>query len=213
MFSTRDLAVYAAIVGTLSGAWTLYASIVLDRARIRVSAYEGQAITPTTMSPGGASRTPVLMVSASNRGRRGASIQTVCRVLDMKRVVRMELSSDITKQLTKPVRLGEGEGHTFVHGAGGGHVLGGMSTRRWFVVDGGGRIHPLRERWRQRMERVIYWPIRTGASPPRAEPLSQNHRGVVEFLLIGKDVAVGVRGDCKVALPDVLTDPCPTVFR
>jgi hypothetical protein len=95
----------------------------------------------------------------SNRGRRGATIETVSRVVDMKRKASHELSSDITMGQV-PKRLGEGEGHSFVHGARGGYVLGGMPVKRWYVVDGGGCIHPLRERWRQRAERFAYCPWR-----------------------------------------------------
>jgi hypothetical protein len=158
---TRDLALYGAIVGTIGGAWTLYVSIILDRARVRVSVTEGHAVTPSTSSPGAARQTPILMVHVSNRGRRGTSIQSVARVVNMKRAHGThELSADIAKQLTNSVRLGEGEGHTFVHGQLGGYELGAMPTRRWFVTDGAGRVHPLRERWRQRLERVIYWPWR-----------------------------------------------------
>lgn len=156
MFATRDLALYGAIVGTLSGLWALYASIILDRARIRVSVTEGHAISPATNQ-----RTPVLMVRVSNRGRRSAGIQTVSRVVNMRRSRdTYALSADIMGQLVNPPRLGEGEGHTFVHGNLGGYELGGMPTRRWCVVDGGGRTHPLRERWRQRIERVVFWPWR-----------------------------------------------------
>lgn len=161
MFDTRDLALYGAIVGTIGGAWTLYTSILLDRARIRVKAVEGQAMTPTSSSPVAAPHMPVLMVRVSNRGRRGASIQTVGRVINMRLAHGQHaMSQDIAQQLTSPLRLGEAEGHTFVHGQMGGYQFGGLPTTRWYVVDGGGRIHPLRERWRQRIERPIFWPWR-----------------------------------------------------
>jgi hypothetical protein len=44
VFSTRDLAIYGALVGTLAGAWALYVGIVLDRARIRLKVWEGHAV-------------------------------------------------------------------------------------------------------------------------------------------------------------------------
>ena len=75
-----------------------------------------------------------------------STIQTVSRVASMRKRLSHELSADIAQQV--PKRVGEGEGHTFVHGMQGGYELDSRSTRRWYVVDGGGRIHPLRERWR-----------------------------------------------------------------
>jgi hypothetical protein len=36
----------------------------------------------------------------------------------------------------------------------------GMHLKRWYVIDGGGRTFPLRERYRRRVESVIFWPTR-----------------------------------------------------
>jgi hypothetical protein len=152
MFATRDLAVYGATIGTVGGLWTLYAGVVLDRARIRVRVTEAHSI-----KPGSKVKTPLLVVSVSNRGRRGASIQSVSRVVSMRRAPGShEISADIAQQLAQAVRLGEGEGRTFLHGELGGYTLGAIPLRRWFVLDGADRMHPLRERWRQRVERAIW---------------------------------------------------------
>ena len=126
LFSTRDLAIYGALVGTLAAAWGLYVGIVLDRARIRVRAWEGHAVKAAL---GGGTHTPILVVRVSNRGRRGTTIESVGRVLDMKRKASHELSSDITVGQV-PKRLDEGEGHSFVHGAAGGYAFGGMPVKR-----------------------------------------------------------------------------------
>jgi hypothetical protein len=126
VIDTRDLALYGAIVGTIGGLWSLYTGILLDRARVRVRASDGVAVTPGTKN-----RTSILMVHVSNRGRRGTSIQTIGRVVSMKKAHGAhELSGDIMKQLVNPVRLAEGEGRTFVHGQLGGYQSGEMPTRR-----------------------------------------------------------------------------------
>ena len=43
MFATRDLAVYASIIGTLDGAWAIYAGAFRDRPRLVVRVREGIA--------------------------------------------------------------------------------------------------------------------------------------------------------------------------
>lgn len=158
MLATRDIALYAAIVGTLAGAWSIYLGVFLDRARIRISVAEGE-----TISPGANARTPVVMVRVSNRGRRAAHITHISRVVSARRN-RHELSADIMRQLAVPIRLDESEGKTVVHGAQGGYTPGSMPLKRWYVVDGAGRIHPLRERYRQRVERIL-WPTRRPQKP------------------------------------------------
>jgi hypothetical protein len=59
-----------------------------------------------------------------------------------------------------PDRISDGEGHTYLLGPEG-YETGKLPTSRWFVVDGAGRIYPLHERYRQKIENVVYWPIRS----------------------------------------------------
>jgi hypothetical protein len=59
-----------------------------------------------------------------------------------------------------PVRLEEGQSHSFVHGGQGGYTRDGMPLKRWYVIDGGGRTFTLRERYRQRVDSVNFWPTR-----------------------------------------------------
>lgn len=153
MIPTRDLAIYAALIATADLTWTLFQGL-RDRARITVRVAEAQAITPGTNE-----RQPMLMVSVSNRGRRPTFITHVARVSNVWRGV-SEFSSDIMLQLQNPVRLEEGQGQTFAHGHMGGYQHGDLPVARWFVTDGAGRMHPLRERYRQRVERVVLWPVR-----------------------------------------------------
>jgi hypothetical protein len=42
-----------------------------------------------------------------------------------------------------------------MHGLQGGYTKGQLPLKRWFVVDGAGRVHPLRERYRQRLQRLV----------------------------------------------------------
>jgi len=151
---TRDLAIYGSIIATLNGLWALFHAVVRDRARIFVRPYYGEIL-----SPGGGGTQSVFMVSVSNRGRRAASIGHVAYVTTSIRGTR-GLSMDIMRQLTEPKRLDEGEAFTVVHGQAGGYVRGDLPTKRWFVQDGAGRIHPLRERYRQRAESFLFWPLR-----------------------------------------------------
>jgi len=154
VLTTRDLALYAAIIGTLGGVWSLYLGLVLDRARILVTVAEGEVIDAVTNE-----RTPVVMVRLANRGRRPAHIANVSRVVNA-RTGRLEMSADIAGQV--PLRLEEGQGQTVVHGARGGYAAGTMPLTRWFVSDGSGRVSPLRERYRQRIERLVRFVLRHG---------------------------------------------------
>ena len=56
---------------------------------------------------------------------------------------------------------------TLVMGQHGGHAHGEGPLRRFYIVDGTGRIHPLRERYRQRVRRILRLPKPT---LPPAEP-------------------------------------------
>jgi hypothetical protein len=150
VWGTRDLALYAAIVATLNGAWSLFHGLVRDRARIVVKVSEAQ-IHPTG--------TQILDVTVNNRGRRAVSITKVAPVLSAVHGGHM-LSVDFMSQLTPHPSLGEGESISFHHGLHGGHTPGDLPLTRWFVRDGAGRIHPLHERYRQRLERIVFGPIR-----------------------------------------------------
>jgi hypothetical protein len=150
VWGTRDLAVYAAVIATLHGAWSLFHGVVRDRARVVVKVSEAQ-IHPTG--------TRILDVTVSNRGRRPVYIVKVAPVVSAARGGHLILV-DFMSQLTPPPRLAEGESTSFHHGLHGGHTPGDLRMNRWFVRDGAGRIHPLHERYRQRIERFVFWPIR-----------------------------------------------------
>lgn len=154
VFSTRDLAVYASVIATLDGGWTIFNGAIRDRARVVVTAYQGEAIAPD-----GGPRQPLFMVRVSNRGRRPVNVEAVSRLENVVRGTHIA-SADFGRQLAGRPRLDESQAQTFVHGELGGYQHGDLPTSRWYVVDGAGRIHPLRERYRQRLLGLIFWPVR-----------------------------------------------------
>ncbi len=153
MDTYEALATFGAITGLIGTLWALFWSVVYDRARVTVSAGE------SWLRAGHGNRTPVLLVKVRNRGRRGTHIEAVSWVVSAWKH-RHGTSADIIQQVAPPVRLEEGQSHSFVHGAQGGYTHGDIPLKRWYVVDGGARVFPLRERYRQRAEAVLFWPTR-----------------------------------------------------
>lgn len=154
LFDTRDLAIYGSIVGTLNGAWVLYHGVIRDRPRIVIRASKAEAV-PT----GFGQRYELFMVSVANRGRRPVNIDSISRLDALVRGTSI-VTVDLMEQLAERPRLEESQSRTFVHGQRGGYKHGDLPTSRWYVVDGAGRIHPLRERYRQRVLSFVFWPIR-----------------------------------------------------
>lgn len=155
MDATRTLAIVGAVTGTIGTLWALFLSVVYDRARVSVTVAEAVQTQPGGPLPD----RDILWVKVRNRGRRPTHIETVSRVKSAWRGGH-EMSADIGQQLTQPVRLEEGQSHSFVHGAQGGYTHGDWSLKRWYVVDGGARTFPLRERYCQRIEAFVFWPAR-----------------------------------------------------
>src|SRR4051812_46618207 len=73
LFETRDLALYASLVATLNGAWTLYNGVVRDRARVTLRIAPGVDIHD--------SENRVLMIGVKNRGRRALKVAHISRVV------------------------------------------------------------------------------------------------------------------------------------
>jgi hypothetical protein len=153
LFETRDLAIYASIIGTLDGAWAVYSGVIRDRPRIVVQVYRAEAVPTGGFGP----RQPMFMVKVANRGRRAVTITHAAYTSNAIRGTQM-YSVDLMQQLAKPRRLDESESMTLIHGQHGGRT--DLPTKRWFVQDGALRIHPLRERYRQRAESFVFWPLR-----------------------------------------------------
>jgi hypothetical protein len=104
-------------------------------------------------------RRPILTVKVRNRGRREATIDSVNQVIAGGKI---NAFGDLLPQV--PFLIPAERGSTLVMGKDGGYAHGDIRLKRFFVVDGAGRIHPLRERYRQRVRRVI------GPSKPNQEP-------------------------------------------
>jgi hypothetical protein len=156
------LGLYASVVSSLVALVTLYSQTL---ARIRVQAREdffvrmadgGQLVASgkDALEAMGArldQAVPVLNVGMSNRGRNTVQITMVSKAHPVKR----DLFADAMPQL--PLVLEPGHLATVVIGKEGGYAHGDLKNlRRFFVADGAGRIYPYRERWRQRLENLLY---------------------------------------------------------
>jgi hypothetical protein len=155
--TTRDIAVYAAVVATADVVFSVYQQTFVDWPRITVSAYEGEVVP----MGGPDVRQDVFVVAVSNRRRRPVNIKNVSRVKSVFTGVRA-MSPEILQQLAENPRIEESDSRTFQHGLAFGSTYrsGDLPTRRWDVTDGAGRTHRFRERYRQRIEAIVFWPLR-----------------------------------------------------
>lgn len=158
------LGIYASVVSTATGLWALFHGIFRDRARVRVKAVEAHHVavkgeprpiiirgwdTLLTMEITPTQRTPVLEIEVRNRGRRDVQIETVSKA----RLGGAWIFGDLLPQL--PFDVPAERKHSVLLGQRGGYDHGSIKLGRFYVVDGAGRVHPLHERWRQRLE----WPV------------------------------------------------------
>lgn len=175
LLTTRDLAVYASVVGTLNGAWVLFHGVVRDRPRVVVRAYRSEAI-PVVGGP----RQEAFSVFVANRGRRPINIDAIARLGKPVRGTQ-EHVVEFMQQLAPSPRLEESQSRTF-HGK-----RIGLPTTRWFITDGAGRVHPLRERYRQRVLAFVFW------APPTLPELERRTQASILSQLIPDVVAVIAR--------------------
>jgi hypothetical protein len=170
VLTTRDLAVYAAVVGTISGvwsvAWSVYSGVLRDRARIKLVVYPSEAWDANFNHAEAA-----ISFAIYNRGRRPIHISDLVRVKSGITGVR-ELSMVLQRMLKADDAgiLDEGQGRTFHLGGDGTLKPGDLSLKRWYLVDQAGRVFPLRERYRQRLEAFVFWPIRKVRTYRHKEP-------------------------------------------
>jgi hypothetical protein len=164
------LGIYASVVSTAAGLWALFAGVFRDRARITVRANEaylvstpyGQMIvrgedTLATMGVAKTQRTELLELVVRNRGRRPARIENVSKVrgLGVGRLVFGELARAV------PFDLPAETSHTLTIGTAGDYSRGEHGRYGFYVVDGAGRVHPLRHRYAFRIAFVVYgWAVR-----------------------------------------------------
>jgi hypothetical protein len=157
------LSLYATAVASLTALWTLFRELWQERPRIDVEPTEawlvrvkgeqrpmvvrGEDTLKRMDVPVGARRL-VLELTVRNRGRRDAKIQQVLRAKN--RNV-SEVFGDFMAYL--PFLAPAETTTTLVHGKDGGYERGDVPLKRFYVVDGANRIHPLTERYRQRLAR------------------------------------------------------------
>lgn len=155
--TTRDIAIYGAVVATLSAAWTLYSGLIRDRPRVKLVVYDEDA-----WDEGFEHSEDAVAFRVSNRGRRPIHIGDIVRVSSLLRgtmAISMELQRAI-RDHPEGVTMEEGQGRTYRLGGYGDYQHGELPLRRWQVHDQAGRIYPLRERYRFRVERFLLFPIR-----------------------------------------------------
>jgi len=158
------LGLYASAVASITGLWALFRELWIERARIdvapedawlvRVKGQERPLIvkgedTMRTMQVPDSARRPILTVKVRNRGRREATIDSVNQVIAGGKI---NVFGDLLPQV--PFLIPAERGSTLVMGKDGGYAHGDIRLKRFYVVDGAGRIHPLRERDRQRVRRI-----------------------------------------------------------
>jgi hypothetical protein len=157
------LSVYATAVASLTALWSLFRELWQERPRLDVEASEAWIVrvrneprvmvvkgekTLTTMGVPASARRPVLELTIRNRGRRDAKIQ---QVLQAKNRNVSDVFGDFMSYL--PFLVPAETTVNLVHGKDGGYAHGEVKLKRFYVVDGANRVHPLHERYRQRLAR------------------------------------------------------------
>jgi hypothetical protein len=157
------LGLYAGVIASATGLWSLFRELWLERARLDVVPSEAWLVRTTaggrmivkgddtlqTMGVPASARSPILEVEIRNRGRRDVEIRTIAQ----RRRGGSFVFGDLLPQI--PFEMPAERTRTVVMGDKGGYH-GDVSPRRFYVVDGANRIHPLSERYRQRLERLLH---------------------------------------------------------
>ncbi len=157
------LSLYATAVASVTALWSLFRELWQERPRLDVVPSEawlvpvrgeprpmivrGEKTLDTMGVPAGA-RKPVLELTIRNRGRRDAKVQ---QVLQAKNRNVSNVFGDFMPYL--PFLVPAEATVNLVHGKDGGYTHGDVKLKRFYVVDGANRVHPLSERYRQRLAR------------------------------------------------------------
>jgi hypothetical protein len=157
------LSLYATAVASVTALWSLFRELWQERPRLDVEASEawlvpvkgeprpmvvrGEKTLDTMGVPAGARR-PVLELTIRNRGRRDAKVQLV---MQAKSRNVSNVFGDFMLYL--PFSVPAETTVNLVHGKDGSYAHGDIKLKRFYVVDGANRVHPLRERYRQRLAR------------------------------------------------------------
>lgn len=157
------LGLYASVIASATGLWSLFRELWLERARLDVVPDEAWLVKTTgsgkmivkgddtlqTMEVPVGARSPILEVVIRNRGRRDAEIRSISQ----RRPGGVFVFGDLLPQI--PLEIPGERTKVLVMGDRGGYAHGSIALARFFVVDGANRIHPLSERYRQRLDRLL----------------------------------------------------------
>jgi hypothetical protein len=165
------LGLYASVVASLTGLWALFRELWVERPRILVQAAEGWwvkvkdqdkplLIRGYTVADGRQAladigdnlveATEVLLITLRNKGRRDATIEHVIQRISEREE---RIFGDIIPLL--PAALPGERSEIFVVGREGDHPHGTIGIKGFYVLDGAGRAHPLRMRYRLRLRRLL----------------------------------------------------------
>ena len=156
------LAIYASAIASATGLWSLFRELWLERARLSITPLESWLVATTratslivrgkdtlqTMGVPVGARKPVLQLIIRPRGRRDAHILSISQVSPEGK---QTVFGDLLEHL--PLEIPAEQTKTLLIGHEGGYEHGDIRLGRFFVVDGASRVHPLRERYRQRLSR------------------------------------------------------------
>jgi hypothetical protein len=171
------LGLYASAVASVTGLWSLFRELWIERPRLTVTPDEAWLVRVKdqerplvvkgeqqmrTMEVPDSARLPVLVVTVRNKGRRDAVIEVASQMLADGR---SNVFGDLLPQVPFPIPAERSA--TLAIGQGGGYAHGDIPLKRFYVVDGAARIHPLRERYRQRLWRAVH---RSRLTLPPGEP-------------------------------------------
>jgi len=154
------LGIYATLLSTLVALVTLYGELF---ARIDVIAQEAYLVPRTSGAPlivrgddalqalgaQDSARSEIVSIAIRNRGRRPAQILQV----SVPGTHGFHVIDDLFERF--PLVVEPGTTRTLTLGDQAPYRHGELNVARFFVSDGAGRIHPLRERWRQAPARLV----------------------------------------------------------
>jgi hypothetical protein len=151
------LGLYASAVASATGLWSLFRELWMERARLDVIPEDAWMVPVKRQGPmlvksqealdvleadfgREFSKTPILVITIRNRGRREAVVDTASQLQGAKAVI----FADLFPQL--PLTIPAEQTRAIVIGLKGGHTHGDTPLKHFYVVDGAGRVHPWRSK-------------------------------------------------------------------
>jgi hypothetical protein len=151
------LGVYSTVVSTAVALLTLYAEVFLRVKIVPRSGFYGSDAGPAfyerrdDFPATGQTPKPVFGVHVSNRGRQAVYVASVhqARATEPHRALAW-----VAHPYSGPDYVAPNSSLRFI--VGGDLTPENTRPRRFFIVDGVGIVHPLRERWRMRVEGLLF---------------------------------------------------------